>query len=158
MAGRKKPETGALNITVRGGVDVKDQRYSDKKGDYFIASPIGDITVMVNEGERKYWTVMLDDLQTGERHVFRFSYEMLIGRTPPQDANEVKLVLNKDGSVSGRHCKIYEMSKRLVIEDLGSRNHTFLNGSQVRQATEIPLWGQIQVGKTMLRVVSVNKG
>ena len=74
-----------------------------------------------------------------------------------QNSGEVKLVLARDGSVSGNHCKIYEMSNRLVIMDLGSRNHTFLNGMMVQQPTEIPLWGQIQVGKSVFRVAAVDK-
>lgn len=156
MAGRKA-ETGSLNITVRGGVNVTDQRFSDTKGDYFIGSPSRDRTILVNDAPRRYWTIVLDDLQTGERRAFTFGYEMLIGRTQPQTNTEVKFVLSKDPSVSGNHCKIYEMSKRLVIEDLGSRNHTYLNGMQVLQPTEIPLWGQIRVGKSSFRVVSVEK-
>ena len=153
----KRPGTGTLNITVRGGVNVEDQRYSNTKGDYFKGFMAGDKTVLVSDGARRYWTIVMDDVQTGERYTFTFSYEMLIGRTPPQNSGEVKLVLARDGSVSGNHCKIYEMSNRLVIMDLGSRNHTFLNGMMVQQPTEIPLWGQIQVGKSVFRVAAVDK-
>ena len=97
----KRPETGTLNITVRGGVNVEDQRYSNTKGDYFKGFMAGDKTVLVSDGARRYWTIVMDDMQTGERHTFTFSYEMLIGRTPPQNSGEVKLVLARDGSVSG---------------------------------------------------------
>ena len=79
----KRPETGTLNITVRGGVNVEDQRYSNTKGDYFKGFMAGDKTVLVSDGARRYWTIVMDDVQTGERYTFTFSYEMLIGRTPP---------------------------------------------------------------------------
>jgi hypothetical protein len=111
----------------------------------------------VNEGSRRYWTIMMDNLATGERHTFRFSYEMLIGRTPPKTANEVKLVLGKDTTVSGEHSKIYEMGNRLVIMDLGSRNSTYLNGTKVYQPMEIPMWGQIRIGQNSFRVVYMAK-
>lgn len=157
MAG-KRPETGALNITVKDGVDVNNQRYGDTKGSYFDGSiPIDDKTVLVNDGERRNWTIALDNLQTGERQIFTFSYEMLIGRTPARSGNQTKLVLGRDSAVSGEHSKIYEMGNRLVIMDLGSRNHTYLNGIKVQQPTEIPMWGQIQVGQSAFRVVYMGK-
>lgn len=157
MAGRKKPETGKMNITVRGGVNVNDQRYGDTKGDYFKGFAVNDNTIFVQKDERRYWKIILEDQETGGRYEFMFSYEMLIGRTPPRNNSEVKLVLDKDGAVSGDHCKIYEMANRLVIADLGSKNHTFLNGMQIQQPTEIPPWGQIQVGRSSFRVVYVAK-
>lgn len=157
MGGRKLA-TGVLNITVKDGVDVNAQRYGDTKGSYFDGSDLPDTnTVLVNEGSRRYWTIMMDNLATGERHTFRFSYEMLIGRTTPKTANEVKLVLGKDTTVSGEHSKIYEMGNRLVIMDLGSRNSTYLNGMKVYQPMEIPMWGQIRIGQNSFRVVYMAK-
>ena len=137
--GGKKLATGVLNITVKDGVDVNAQRYGDTKG-----SLPDTNTVLVNDRSRRYWTIMLDNMATGERNTFTFSYEMLIGRTPPKTASEVKFVLAKDTTVSGEHSKIYEMGNRLVIMDLGSRNSTYLNGMKVYQPMEIPMWGQIR--------------
>lgn len=158
MSRGRRTETGRLNITVKDGVDVNYQMYGDKKGSYFQGSvPEQDVTVRVEGGSRTLWNLVLDDLETGERRTFQFSHEMLIGRTPPLSQSQVKLVLNKDASVSGNHCRIFEMSERLVIMDLGSRNHTYLNGMQVQQATELPMYGQIQVGKSAFRVVYMEK-
>ncbi len=156
--GKKRAETGVLNITVRDGVDVTNQRYGDTKGSYFEGSDLPDTnTVLVKESARRYWTIMLDDMGTGERHTFTFSFELLIGRTPPKNASQVKFVLGRDTTVSGEHSRIYEMRNRLVIEDLGSRNSTYLNGMRVDQPTEIPMWGQIRIGQSSFRVVYMAK-
>ena len=142
--GGKKLATGVLNITVKDGVDVNAQRYGDTKGSYFDGSDLPDTnTVLVNDRSRRYWTIMLDNMATGERNTFTFSYEMLIGRTPPKTASE--------------HSKIYEMGNRLVIMDLGSRNSTYLNGTKVYQPMEIPMWGQIRIGQNSFRVVYMAK-
>ena len=157
MAGGRRIETGRLNITVRNGVDVNNQRYGDAKGSIFEGlTPFGERTVLVDEDSRSSWTIMLEDA-AGKRKTYTFNYEMLIGRTQPQNKGEVKLVLENDGSVSGRHCKIYEMGGRLVIMDMGSKNHTYLNGMQIMQPTELSQWGQIQVGKSAFRVVYMAK-
>ena len=156
MAG-KKVETGRLNITVKDGVDVDRQRYGDTKGSYFEgAGQFDERTVIVHGEKRSEWSLLLEDVKNGGRQNFRFGYEMLIGRTPPQ-GGEVKLVISGDGSVSGRHCMIYEQSGRLVIMDLGSKNHTYLNGTQITQPTELAMWSQIQVGKSAFRVINMGK-
>ena len=159
MAHARRTETGKLNITVKDGVDVQSQSYGDHKGSYFQGSvPYKDSTFYVYGGKKQYWTLILENTKTGEREEFCFNYEMLIGRTLPANQSEVKLVLNMDGAVSGNHCRIYEMEKRLVIEDLGSKNHTFLNGLIVQQPTEIPQWGLIRAGASEFRVIYMVKG
>ena len=156
MAG-KKVETGRLNITVKDGVDVDRQRYGDTKGSYFEgAGQFDERTVIVHGEKRSEWSLLLEDVKNGGRQNFKFGYEMYIGRTPPQ-GGEVKLVISGDGSVSGRHCMIYEQSGRLVIMDLGSKNHTYLNGTQITQPTGLAMWSQIQVGKSAFRVINMGK-
>jgi pSer/pThr/pTyr-binding forkhead associated (FHA) protein len=41
--------------------------------------------------------------------------------------------------------------------DLGSKNHTYLNGTQITQPTELAMWSQIQVGKSAFRVINMGK-
>ncbi len=158
MAHDRRTETGRLNITVKDGVDVEKQSYGDRKGSYFQGSvPYQDVTRYVSGGKRKNWTIILEDTKTGQRKEFCFNYEMYIGRTPARQA-EVKMVLNMDGAVSGYHCRIYEIENRLVIQDLGSKNFTYLNGFIVQQPTEIPQWGLIRAGSSEFRVVYMVKG
>ena len=158
MTGRST-ETGRLNITVRDGVDVIHQTYGDRKGSYFQGSvPDQDFTVHLYADSQKQWQLVLDNVQTGGRKLLRFSDEMYIGRTPAYSESQVKMVIPDDGSVSGNHCIIYEVSGRLAIMDMGSRNHTYLNGVQIRQPTEIQQWSEIRVGQSTFRVASIEKG
>ena len=102
MARGRRTETGRLNITVRGGVDVSQQIYGDSKGSYFQGSiPDQDITVRVQGGVKHYWHLCLDNVATGRQYPFVFAYELLIGRTPLTNGGENKLVLSADVSVSG---------------------------------------------------------
>jgi class 3 adenylate cyclase len=67
-----------------------------------------------------------------------------IGRTPTND-----LALAGDGCSSGRHCRIDGAEGRLWLEDLGSKNGTFLNGAKIAGRQELlPGQSVICVGQT----------
>lgn len=158
MPNYKKQGNGKINITVKDGVDVNYQIYGDKKGSYFQGFMADrGFTVRVRDGKQGTWKIVLEDLDTGAQRMFQFNRELYIGRTPAKDSSQVKFVLSGDVSVSGSHCRLFEMSDRLVIEDLNSRNHTFLNGIMIQQPTEIPIWAQIRVGNSTFRVLQMTK-
>lgn len=71
---------------------------------------------------------------------------ILIGRG--QDAT---LVINDDYA-SGRHARIYSDSGRWLVEDLGSRNGTYLGQQQVTQAVAVSIGQPIRIGKTVLEL------
>ena len=104
MGKGRRLETGRLSITVKGGVDVNQQIYGDKKGSYFQGSiPAQDQTVLVDSGHKYNWYLCLENTATGQQYPFVFGYMLLIGRTPKTSPEEVKLVLSEDVSVSGNH-------------------------------------------------------
>lgn len=70
----------------------------------------------------------------------------LIGR-----AAEADLFLS-DLTVSRRHCRIFRQDQVLVIEDLGSRAGTFLNGQKVSQPIGLHDGDEIRIGDIGLRV------
>jgi pSer/pThr/pTyr-binding forkhead associated (FHA) protein len=65
---------------------------------------------------------------------------MVIGRAPDCDH-----VLN-DPMVSGRHARVFRADDRIWIEDLGSRNGTYLNGHPVKGKTEVESGDEIHMG------------
>lgn len=67
-----------------------------------------------------------------------------IGRTAD---NTIQL---QDSAVSRRHCQIRRTAHGYVLEDLGSRNGTHVNGSRVHMA-ELSFGDQIRVGDTVLQ-------
>ncbi|MCE9580746.1 MAG: sigma 54-interacting transcriptional regulator [Deltaproteobacteria bacterium] len=69
--------------------------------------------------------------------------------------HESSTVLLTDRTVSRFHCEIVRDDERLLIRDLGSRNGTFLEGVQVREAYCTPGLG-IVLGETRLVVQVTN--
>jgi nitrite reductase (NADH) large subunit len=70
---------------------------------------------------------------------------MRIGRLPEND-----LALD-DLGVSGHHAQIHWQGSAFVLEDLGSRNGTFLDGARMRTPSPLADGALIQIGATQLR-------
>lgn len=68
-----------------------------------------------------------------------------IGRSPDND-----LGLALDPMVSSTHARILHEEDRYWLEDLGSRNGTFLGGQQIRERTPIGPGTVFTVGQTAL--------
>lgn len=71
---------------------------------------------------------------------------VLIGRAATND-----LVLH-DTSVSARHARVVVADGGLWLEDLGSRNGTFVNGVRITQKTKVASGDLIRVGSLELKV------
>jgi len=75
--------------------------------------------------------------------------EALLGRQP-----DARVLLSADGYVSGRHCRLTVRPGEVVVEDLGSRNGTFLNERRLAQGeTSVVSPGdKLKVGTTVLEL------
>ena len=73
---------------------------------------------------------------------------MTIGR---DDTADLQL---RDKAVSRRHATLRVEGETAVIEDLGSRNGTFVNGDRVGDARRLREGDAVQVGATVLEVRS----
>lgn len=69
-------------------------------------------------------------------------YEIVAHRTTVGRADFNTLSLH-DGSVSERHCEIYDNGADVIVRDLGSRNGTFVNGEELHDAQRPLAHGQI---------------
>lgn len=76
------------------------------------------------------------------------TYEISAQRTTVGrgDANTLSI---HDGSVSERHCEIYDNGEDLIIRDLGSRNGTVVNGELLRGAQRPLAHGQTVIFGTV---------
>lgn len=72
---------------------------------------------------------------------------MVIGRGADCD-----LVLGDDYA-SGRHARIFSAGDDWFVEDLDSRNGTFVNGFRIDQPEQIGVNTDIRVGRTTVRLV-----
>src|SRR3954452_25131003 len=74
--------------------------------------------------------------------------ELVIGRATPGDGS-----LGGDGEISRVHARVYrDASGQLTVEDLGSTNGTFVNGTRVAAATPLRPGDQLRVGQTTMTV------
>jgi pSer/pThr/pTyr-binding forkhead associated (FHA) protein len=79
-------------------------------------------------------------------------YEIAAARTTVgrSDANTLSI---HDGSVSERHCEIYDNGADLIVRDLGSTNGTVINGKVLRNAQDaIAHGGTIKFGGVEARL------
>jgi pSer/pThr/pTyr-binding forkhead associated (FHA) protein len=59
------------------------------------------------------------------------------------------VVLADDTYVSTVHARLYRRGDDLFVEDLGSRNGTFVNGQQVQAPTKLRRGDRVQFGQTV---------
>jgi Mg-chelatase subunit ChlD len=79
--------------------------------------------------------------------------EGLIGRT-----NACDLALEGDDEVSSRHARLFIQDRRLLVEDLGSTNGTWLNGVRVLAPTPLREGDVLRCGQTELRLTGIENG
>jgi pSer/pThr/pTyr-binding forkhead associated (FHA) protein len=71
--------------------------------------------------------------------------ELVIGRAP-----SCAISLPDDTFVSQLHARVHPDDGRVVVEDLGSTNGTFLNGNRLSRPETVHRGDRIQVGSTVL--------
>jgi EmrB/QacA subfamily drug resistance transporter len=81
---------------------------------------------------------------------FDLSGELEIGRDPG-----LGLALGEDSLVSKRHARLEVRADGLVLEDLGSRNGTFVNGQRIQGAVFVQPGDRIVIGGTTLELQEV---
>jgi pSer/pThr/pTyr-binding forkhead associated (FHA) protein len=63
------------------------------------------------------------------------------------------IVLADDSFVSTVHARVFRRDGTVYVEDLGSRNGTFLNGEPVTHAAQLRRGDQVQFGQTLAEAV-----
>jgi DNA-binding NtrC family response regulator len=91
------------------------------------------------------WHVEVQD-EEGARHVALTDARLVVGTSASTD------IVVRDPTVSSRHCALSVLGAGVVIEDLGSRNGTYVGTARVREA-----WGRegttVTIGHTTLIMV-----
>jgi pSer/pThr/pTyr-binding forkhead associated (FHA) protein len=67
-------------------------------------------------------------------------------------ADTAQVVLASDDQVSRRHARVSPDGQGAVVEDLGSRNGTFVNGQQIFSPTRLAAGDQLLVGTTVMEL------
>ena len=85
----------------------------------------------------------------GDSHkgkTFELGDELVIGRS-----DKSHIVLD-DTYVSQVHARIFAKDDKIMLEDLGSTNGTYLNRRRISGTTELHKGDQIKIGKTVLEL------
>lgn len=85
---------------------------------------------------------------TGECCDAYLTDELVVGREACGDTQG--LLLN-DPTVSKRHCLIYRKGDQVMLQDLDSTNHTFVNGFLVKGAVPVSHGDRIRMGNGVYR-------
>lgn len=90
----------------------------------------------------------IDGPMKDEHFVIKCDQCFLIGRS--KDAN---LCVSEDSFVSRSHAKILFHNGAMVIEDMASKNGTYLNNQLLKGKEYLKIGDEIRIGKTLLKVV-----
>jgi pSer/pThr/pTyr-binding forkhead associated (FHA) protein len=83
--------------------------------------------------------------RAGER--FPVDDELSVGR-----AGGCGVVLVEDTFVSQVHARVFRRGRQMYVEDLGSRNGTFVDGERITEPTRINRGTRVQFGQTVTEV------
>lgn len=73
--------------------------------------------------------------------------EVVMGRSPDSDFQL------GDDFASARHARLFRRGSDWFVEDLDSRNGTFVNGARIDQPEHVGVGSDIKVGRTTVRLV-----
>ncbi len=82
---------------------------------------------------------------TGQR--YPLGQQARIGRSRD---NEIGL---EDGQSSRRHAQVWQTPDGYAVQDMGSTNGTFVNGTRIQQPARLAPGDRLQVGDTVFQVV-----
>ena len=102
--------------------------------------------------KKRQWKIILEDIDSWEKHSFIFYNTVGIGRGKDGSMYEEYLPLLNDGRVSKQHCMIVSRGDKLYLKDQDSRNGTYLNGERVYEPIVIQKDDIIGVGGTRLEI------
>jgi FHA domain len=94
----------------------------------------------------------LEILERGAHRTLRLRSPFEVGRDKAAD------VALRDPEVSRRHARFQSEQGVVYVDDLKSRNGTFLNGRRVTEAIEVRGGDEIDVGTTRILVTGVRAG
>jgi hypothetical protein len=96
---------------------------------------------------RKQWRLVLVEPATEAGAAYAIDDEITLGR-----GGGCTVPLGFDTFVSQVHARAFDRDGTLWIEDLGSRNGTYVNGEPVHEPTKLTKGARVQVGETVLEV------
>jgi EmrB/QacA subfamily drug resistance transporter len=135
-------DLGSRNGTYVNGARITGPALA-KSGDRIV---VGDTTIEVREAPALEYVLELV-AETGARQQASLTKPLEIGRDAGAD-----LPLPDDQLVSRLHARVSPTPDGFVVEDLGSRNGTWVNGARIEGPTVVGPDDEIRIGRAVLQV------
>lgn len=123
----------------------------EQKNYYETLSDEVEMTKVLNAGHELNnagFPIRLKNLKSSRSASLTVCPELVIGRMEIDGI----FTIHDDPAVSKRHCRLFIDDSGLLLEDLNSSNHTYLNGEQITSPVPIRSGDEIRVGNTRLMV------
>jgi pSer/pThr/pTyr-binding forkhead associated (FHA) protein len=101
-----------------------------------------------SKADRKAARLRIIDPPEHRGETYPLGDELTVGR-----GGGCGIVLTADQFVSTVHARVFRRGEDLLVEDLGSRNGTFVNGERVAAPTRVRRGDRVQFGQTVAEVV-----
>ena len=101
-----------------------------------------------HDGGMPQQMTIVDGPMTGSRMDLGDLTEITIGRAPDCD------FLVSDDFASGRHARLIKRDSVWFVEDLDSRNGTFVHGEKIEGPVRVSSGSDIKIGRTTVRLVA----
>lgn len=155
-SGNREKRPGYQDVLVRNGVDVKAMKYIHDVSLFPNQDGIEAFPTVLTEDNLNKWTISLTDINSGTRYRSSFSGQLVIGRDPAAMGGDKKLILG-DWGVSKTHCRIISKGNEIELEDMGSKNGTYLNGAVLSGRGLLHTGDKVTIGNTTF-AVDISKG
>jgi FOG: FHA domain len=109
-----------------------------------VAAPQGLARAFTRSSPPRLLTVVEGPLTGSSIEV---SDDMVLGRSP-----DCTFVVGDDYA-SGRHARVFKRGSEWFVEDLDSRNGTFVGGVRIDQPEQVGVGTDIRIGRTTVRLV-----
>ena len=126
---------------------ARELRGSGSMAEPAARAPVAAPAPPARGSKRKEWRLVVVTPETERGRSYRIDGDATIGR-----GGGCAVALGFDTFVSQVHARAFERDGNLWVEDLGSRNGTFVDGEQVHEAVRVAKGARVQVGETVLEV------
>ena len=135
----------ALNVQRK---DTKNATASSSAGGNAALVPavVAPLAASKRGGKPRLITIV-DGPLTGSRMELGQLTEITVGRSPDCD------FVVGDDFASARHAKLIKRGSEWFVEDLDSRNGTFVSGMRIDQPEKVSVGTDVKVGRTTVRLV-----
>lgn len=135
-----------MKICVNGGLNIDGLggRTSDIGLKGFCEDYSG--TLLTRLGRRENMQLCLTNVESGLRYITHINNQVTIGRKNIERLSDFLEIL-EEPSISKRHLVVSRIGDRLYVQDIGSSNHTWVNGCMVEYSVEIHTGDILRIGR-----------